>query len=114
MPAIVGRRTLAGDGLTSREIDVRVSRLGASSRCFPLLINFAAMRDPRDCDEFRSVVYDVQDPPVADPGALLILLYPFSFLHPDDRGLSANARILRSMRLNTVSSSASNSFAPSA
>src|SRR5258706_3602761 len=37
-------------------------------------------------------------------------LYPFSFLHPAGRGLLASARIFRSMRVNSTSSSASNSF----
>src|SRR5450755_2139221 len=37
-------------------------------------------------------------------------LKPFSFLHPAGRGLSASARILLSTRVNSASSSASNSF----
>src|ERR1019366_8867544 len=37
-------------------------------------------------------------------------LWPFSFLHPAGRGLSASGRILRSMRANSASSSESNSF----
>src|SRR5579859_4114408 len=38
-------------------------------------------------------------------------LYPLSFLHPDGRGFSPSARILRSIRANSASSSASSSFA---
>src|ERR1019366_4972622 len=37
-------------------------------------------------------------------------LWPFSFLHPAGRGLSASGRILRSMRANSASSSESNSL----
>jgi len=76
---------------------------------FVLLVNLTAVRDMHYGYGFGFHVDGVQHAPIADSNAPLIF-EPSSFLHFVGRGLSASARILRSIRLNTVSSSASSSF----
>ena len=50
-----------------------------SPNVFGLSVNLAAVRDPRDGDEFRGVVDHVQQAPITGPKSPLVLLAPQFF-----------------------------------
>src|ERR1022692_1962614 len=84
---------------------------GPSRNVFRLLVDLAAVSNARDTDELRRVVDDVYHAPVTDSDApLTFVAFQFLVLHPAGRGSSASAKIFRSMRVNSGSPSASNSF----
>jgi hypothetical protein len=74
-----------------------------------LLVHLAAVCNASDRDELRRVVDDVRHAPVPDSDAPLVLV-AFQLFASCGPGLSASARIFRSVPANSASSSASNSF----
>ena len=62
-----------GDRVRGGGVIARKSR-GQTPEMSWSLVNLAPVRDPRDRDEFRRVVDDVQHAPVTDPDAPLVLV----------------------------------------
>jgi hypothetical protein len=88
---------------------------GGSSGSYPrttrlCLIDVFAVGYAYDRHECPCVIQQVHDPVISRADPPLVSLYPLSFLQPAGPGSSASDKILLSIRLKSISSSASGAF----